>query len=286
MIECATKMLNVVVDKLGSKKTAGSSSGYGSKNAVKRGKRKVTVFIDGEQKEVCDYVKKISLLIKKMNWTIFGLFMIIIILFFTVIVLLWQLVTSRCSIGQYLLANHFYKYLKDDRAVLFSTILNNLMIIVYDLEKYFVYPFMKTTLDHNMKLVIDGVDVNFLKETIQKIRLCSQKFVDPTKYKDYDSYELFLERKRIEYMQCLDGFSNEDFIYKLYKAIKKMFDNVKENKNNFKFATYNSLPNYIQANITKEQYNKQILLYKDYIRSIGSVELPPYESLKDTLRLT
>jgi len=65
MIECATKMLNVVVDKLGSKKTTGSSSGYGSKNAMKRGKRKVTVFIDGEQKEVCNYVKKISLLIKK-----------------------------------------------------------------------------------------------------------------------------------------------------------------------------------------------------------------------------
>lgn len=223
--------------------------------------------------------------IPTMNWTIFGLFMIIIVLFFTVIVLLWQLISSKCTIGQYLLKNHFYKYLKDDRAVLFSTIMNNLMIVVYDLEKYFVYPFMKTTLDYNVKLVIEGVDIEFLKETIQKIRMCSQKFVDPTQYKDYDSYELFLERKRMEYMQCLDGFSNESFIYKLYKAIKKMFDNVKENKNNFKFATYSSLPSYIQANITREQYNRQILLYKDYIRGIASVELPSYEEVKDTLGL-
>lgn len=218
-----------------------------------------------------------------MNWTFFGLYMVIIILFFTVIVLLWQL-RSKCTIGQYLLQNHLYKYLKDDRAVLFSTIMNNLMLIVYDLEKYFVNPFLKTTLDYNMKLIIDGVDVNFLKSTIEKIRLCSQKFIDPKQYTDYDSYNLFLERKRIEYMQCLDGFTNEDFIYKAYKAIQKMFDNVTDNQYNFKFATYSSLPNYIQATISKEQYTKQVFLYKDYIRSISTIKLPSYEYVKDSIK--
>lgn len=63
MIECATRMLNVAVDKLdasGSKKAAGAygsnktAGASGSKKAAgaQRGKRKVIVTLDGEEKEV------------------------------------------------------------------------------------------------------------------------------------------------------------------------------------------------------------------------------------------
>ena len=60
MITSATNMLNVVVNKLdavgasGSKKAAGAAGASGSKKAAgaQRGKRKVIVILDGEEKEV------------------------------------------------------------------------------------------------------------------------------------------------------------------------------------------------------------------------------------------
>jgi hypothetical protein len=62
MITSATRMLNVAVDKLAasgaSNKAAGAS---GSKKAAgaQRGKRKVIVILDGEEKEVCVCLNKL-----------------------------------------------------------------------------------------------------------------------------------------------------------------------------------------------------------------------------------
>lgn len=59
MLEGVTNMIHVVTDKLCASSSNMKKSA--SKNAVHRGKRKVTVIIDGEEKEVC-VSKKIHIL--------------------------------------------------------------------------------------------------------------------------------------------------------------------------------------------------------------------------------
>lgn len=70
MITSATNMLNVVVNKLdavgayGSKKAAGAAGAAGASGSKKaadaqRGKRKVIVMLDGEEKEVCVCLNKL-----------------------------------------------------------------------------------------------------------------------------------------------------------------------------------------------------------------------------------
>jgi len=187
---------------------------------------------------------------------------LIIIILICISIIIYLLLFKNCTLSRYLFVNHIFGLLTGPRREFFKTIFDSAHEINQIVQNKYVVPMFEDTLDHNLQLLLDGIDWAFLNEIVIKNKECIVEFL---KSDQNDAEKL---------NKCFDNIKKNVKHTEVVDMVRTTRQNIKKNIDKFKFVKYERLPARIRNNIREDAYYSDIRRTKNLLKMWANNEGP------------